>query len=390
MTSRSVLTIRQGPLASRMKGRTETSSSPGGPAEVDQPPGALVAQDLLRVAQVGIDDCGALIPREGSLAVRDRDWSTSTQATREPGLTCWATLYTFLWVRMPEPISRNWPTPAATTNRTARPGKSRLARAIARTLESVAASDRPRSWMEQQPWPAGRPPGFPLEYERHVMLPGGRRVRIRPILPSDAPELAEALKTADAKGAAAGCSHVHHGIARRVRRPAVLRQHRHAYAADFQRGLPARGQKPASELPLRQGGPRTAPKPISVRFELVSRLRSFVTGSLALRLLIPLAEPGPSDGVRPVPAFLDCFPPSPASPGPGCLQLLPDRCDGPAVESSHLHSIPVRSIRGALPVLPSVGFPGSPPAPGVHLSAHRALHKPRRAWRFASYCARPW
>jgi len=52
--------------------------------------------------------------------------------------------------------------------------------------------------MEQPPWPEGRPPGYPREYERQAMLPGGRRVLIRPILPSDAPELAEALKTADA------------------------------------------------------------------------------------------------------------------------------------------------------------------------------------------------
>ena len=52
--------------------------------------------------------------------------------------------------------------------------------------------------MEQQPWPAGRPPGYPREYERQVMLPGGRWVLIRPILPGDAPELAEALNTADA------------------------------------------------------------------------------------------------------------------------------------------------------------------------------------------------
>jgi GNAT superfamily N-acetyltransferase len=52
--------------------------------------------------------------------------------------------------------------------------------------------------MEQSPWPEGRPPGYPREYERQVMLPGGRRVLIRPILPSDAPELADALKTADA------------------------------------------------------------------------------------------------------------------------------------------------------------------------------------------------
>jgi hypothetical protein len=35
----------------------------------------------------------------------------------------------------------------------------------------------------------------------------------------------------------------------------------------------------------------------------------------------------------------------------------------------------VRSTQGALPALPLVGFPGSPPEPGVRLTAHRALHK---------------
>ena len=43
--------------------------------------------------------------------------------------------------------------------------------------------------------------------------------------------------------------------------------------------------------------------------------------------------------------------------------------------------ITVRSTRGALSVLPPAGFPGSPPAPGVRLSAHRALHKPRGSRR---------
>jgi RimJ/RimL family protein N-acetyltransferase len=41
------------------------------------------------------------------------------------------------------------------------------------------------------------PPGYPRECEQEVTLRDGRRVLIRPILPSDAPELAEALKTAD-------------------------------------------------------------------------------------------------------------------------------------------------------------------------------------------------
>ena len=44
---------------------------------------------------------------------------------------------------------------------------------------------------------AGLPPGYPRECEQEVTLRDGRRVLIRPILPSDAPELAEAIKTAD-------------------------------------------------------------------------------------------------------------------------------------------------------------------------------------------------
>jgi GNAT superfamily N-acetyltransferase len=43
------------------------------------------------------------------------------------------------------------------------------------------------------------PRGYPLEFERLVRLPDGRRVFIRPILPGDAPELAEAIRTADAE-----------------------------------------------------------------------------------------------------------------------------------------------------------------------------------------------
>jgi hypothetical protein len=42
------------------------------------------------------------------------------------------------------------------------------------------------------------PPGYPPEYQRHVKLQDGRRVFIRPILPSDAAGLARAIKTADA------------------------------------------------------------------------------------------------------------------------------------------------------------------------------------------------
>ena len=43
-----------------------------------------------------------------------------------------------------------------------------------------------------------KPPGYPEEYERVLRLDDGRRVRVSPILPSDAPELADAIRNADA------------------------------------------------------------------------------------------------------------------------------------------------------------------------------------------------
>lgn len=43
----------------------------------------------------------------------------------------------------------------------------------------------------------GLPPGYPVQYEQEVVLGDGRSVLIRPIRPSDAPELAEAIRTAD-------------------------------------------------------------------------------------------------------------------------------------------------------------------------------------------------
>ena len=45
---------------------------------------------------------------------------------------------------------------------------------------------------------ADLPAGYPLEYVRLVTLRDGRRVLIRPILPGDAPALAEAIRSADA------------------------------------------------------------------------------------------------------------------------------------------------------------------------------------------------
>jgi hypothetical protein len=81
------------------------------------------------------------------------------------------------------------------------------------------------------------------------------------------------------------------------------------------------------------------------------------------------------------------LPPSPATPGSGCLQLHPAAATAGRWMVSHLHPEHVRSTRGALPVLPPVGFPESPPAPAVHLSAQRALPKPRRVWGYLMLCS---
>ena len=48
--------------------------------------------------------------------------------------------------------------------------------------------------MGLEPEPGELPPGYPTEYQREEVLRDGRQVFIRPILPGDAPELAEAIK----------------------------------------------------------------------------------------------------------------------------------------------------------------------------------------------------
>lgn len=46
--------------------------------------------------------------------------------------------------------------------------------------------------------PVDVPPNYPAAYERVVRLGDGRRVAIRPLVPSDAPDLAAAIRSADA------------------------------------------------------------------------------------------------------------------------------------------------------------------------------------------------
>src|SRR4051812_4184272 len=99
------------------------------------------------------------------------------------------------------------------------------------------------------------------------------------------------------------------------RRPSPWPPHQHA--------------KPASESAT-QRWPCTASRPVSTRFEPVPRLRSFTTLVPLVCRLILLARPGPSGSTEPSRRCQRCFPPSPASPGSGCAQLLPGCCDNPA------------------------------------------------------------
>jgi hypothetical protein len=104
------------------------------------------------------------------------------------------------------------------------------------------------------------------------------------------------------------------------RRPSPWPPHQHA--------------KPASESTAHPRRPCTASRPVSTRFEPVPRLRSFTTLVPLVCRLILLARPGPSGSTEPSRRCQRCFPPSPASPGSGCAQLLPGCCDNPARRTS--------------------------------------------------------
>jgi RimJ/RimL family protein N-acetyltransferase len=51
--------------------------------------------------------------------------------------------------------------------------------------------------MSGLPSPPQKPPGYPAEYEHELRLRDGRWVVIRPVVPDDAAELAQAIRTAD-------------------------------------------------------------------------------------------------------------------------------------------------------------------------------------------------
>jgi len=134
-----------------------------------------------------------------------------------------------------------------------------------------------------------------------------------------------------------GGSHVHSLTVGRDRRPAMPLQHRHGYAADLHRGLPASDITQPRSSPHRRV--RAALQPRSARFELVGLLRSVQPLVPHVRLSVLLAGPGPSGSAGPSRRCQGCCPPSPSSQGSGCPQLQPTRCDRPAAVPFHHRTV---------------------------------------------------
>jgi hypothetical protein len=122
---------------------------------------------------------------------------------------------------------------------------------------------------------------------------------------------------------------------------------------------------------------RTAPGPYPPDFEPVYLSRDVLTLVPCVLHSVTLAEPTPSGSAGASRLCRGCSHPSRHLPGQAAPSFTVPAATGPAAKVSHLRSNHVRSTRGALPVLLPVGFPVSPPEPGVRLTAHRALHKPR-------------
>ena len=114
-------------------------------------------------------------------------------------------------------------------------------------------------------------------------------------------------------------------------------RHRHAYAADFQRGLPTGDINRRRSSPHNAGAHRSPAQIRQVRagVPLGSFTRRFLSYTSSSRSPDPhhltvLARPGYMRGR---------LPPSPAPPGSGCPLASPPCYDRTAVKVSHLHSI---------------------------------------------------
>jgi hypothetical protein len=118
----------------------------------------------------------------------------------------------------------------------------------------------------------------------------------------------------------------------------VSLRHRHEYAVDLPRGLPAGDGKPTQEFPA-DFVDGCAPRPAQIRQVRAGvNLRDVTTPVPRVLLFVTLTGPAPSGSAGHVPVSSGLLPPSPASPGSGCPQLHLLATTRQAAKVSHLHS----------------------------------------------------
>jgi hypothetical protein len=141
-------------------------------------------------------------------------------------------------------------------------------------------------------------------------------------------------------------SHVHPGIDRQGRCPAMPLRPSTSTPQTFlvatQTGAIIRPRSPGGGHLRPRVTPRPSPHPPDSSWCV--RLRGFMTLVPHVHLSVLLAGPEPSGSTSPSRRCQGCLPPSPLSPGSGCPQLQPNRCDDQAMQVSHLHSIPQRLV----------------------------------------------
>jgi hypothetical protein len=141
-------------------------------------------------------------------------------------------------------------------------------------------------------------------------------------------------------------SHVHHRFPRQGRRPAMPQRPSTSTPQTFPVTT-----RPVSLHCARAPRRRTrstsgfaAAQPTSARFELVVSLEGLHNAGFSRTPFRLASQAQAVWQYRPVPSLSGLLPPSPASPGSGCPQLQPARCDSPAVKVSHPHSNPRRLV----------------------------------------------
>ena len=140
-------------------------------------------------------------------------------------------------------------------------------------------------------------------------------------------------------------SHVHFLTVRQGRRPAMLLQPRHGYAADLHHGLPDGDiNRPKSHRTQHRVWVCVAARPRSARFEPLGLLRSVLSLVPHVHLSVLLAGPGPSDSTGPFRRCQGCCPPSPLFQGSGCPQLQYARCDKHEAVSFHHRTVRKRLV----------------------------------------------